>query len=226
VTGYRSGTSNKGADITFTVTAPAGLTATDVVLVAVAFTAGPAKVVTPPTGFTLLTRLDDAGGLGLAVYWGLGSAGAPWTWTFDSAVNFMYDAAAFIGGDAQTPVDQYAGVTAASDTALTAQGLTPTETAELLVTIHAALVAGSITAPTGMVERLNTTDAGLGLSLATNTLAWVPSTPSPTGQRTETANTAVLGHSVSILLGGNLGVLEEVVDMVVEDAQDVLVYAV
>jgi hypothetical protein len=204
-----------------TISAPAGVVAaTDVLLVAMTWTGGTGVTVTPPTTFTLVARVDSGTDLGMGIYVGTYVAGNR-TWSFGASVNALSHALAFTGGDLQSPVSMADAMALASGTALTAPGLKPTEAVQLLATFHAVLASATLTAPTDMIERLNNSGS---VSLASNTVVWASKESVP--QMTETASVAGVGLTASVLLQGNLAVLEEVVDMVVEDAQDVLVYAV
>lgn len=224
MTSYRSGSVDSITHDHITSTPPTDLAATDVVLAALLFTGGTGRVVTPPAGFTLLGAWDCTTDMGIEIYRAAGSAAAPWTFTLDGSETLALHTMAFIGADLQNPIDEIQGTEVASTTELIAPSLVPTFPAQLLVTFHAVLGAGLLTVPTGMVERHASEGGTIGL--ASNTMAWFSQALVPTGHRTEVSTVAGVGIVASVLFHGNLGELEQVVEVVAPDAQEVMVYAV
>jgi hypothetical protein len=94
-----------GVPVSLTPTAPAGTAATDLVLVVLKFGGGTGVTITPPGGWTLANRTDNATTDGCAVYWGLGSA-AFTAWTLAGIIDTITTfALGYIGVNNTTPMD-------------------------------------------------------------------------------------------------------------------------
>src|SRR5690242_4238314 len=76
---------------TITLNAPTGVQSTDIVLACLIVAGGSSITITPPSGWTLVNRLNDGTKSGQAVYWALGNvASYQFTVTQISDSNFGY----------------------------------------------------------------------------------------------------------------------------------------
>jgi len=160
------------AGLNLQVPTPAGTVAGDVLVAAIAVRPWTATI-TPPTGWTLVRRVDNATGntSSLAVYRRVAVAGEPagHTWTFSSSNGSAGAVAGFLGVDPASPVNVENGQSTPSSLQHDAPSVTTTRTRTMLVSAHALTSASSWTPPAGMTEALEVASVpvpnGAGISL-------------------------------------------------------------
>jgi uncharacterized protein YjdB len=188
-----------------TVATPTGSVTDDVLLAAIAVRPNTA-VVTPPTGWTLVRRIDNAAGAAnsLLVYHRTVTAGEPanHTWTFSASTGSAGGLAAFVNVDTGNIVDVEAGQTTASAVVHTAPSIVTTVASTMLVTLHAFSSSASWTSPPAMSEAFDVASEALGatgISLSGHYV--LRPTAGATGTRSATAsNDADVGNAASIAL--------------------------
>jgi hypothetical protein len=169
--GAATGSSPSGTT-TLTLSVPAATVPNDVMIASVAFR--PSTVVlTPPAGWTLVRRIDNATGSAnsLAIYGRLASATEPssYDWTFDTSTGSAGGIQSFAGVDTTNPVDVEAGAATANSTLHAAPTVTTTAANEVIVTTHAFGSGATWTPPAGMTEAFdvssNVVPDALGISI-------------------------------------------------------------
>jgi len=147
-----------------TITKPAGTAEGDVMIASVGVRPDTATI-TPPTGWTLVRRVDNttANANTLAVYRKTAGASEPadYTWTMGSAANSVGGIQAFSGVDITSPVDVENGQTTASSLTHATPSVTTTETDAMLVTSHTYSSSATWTPPAGMTEAVDV-QSGVG----------------------------------------------------------------
>jgi MSHA biogenesis protein MshQ len=133
-------------------------------------------VITPPGGWTLLRRIDNALGKSntLAVYWRVAVVGesASHAWSFSTSTGSVGVIAAFYGADPSSPIDVENGQSTPTSLTHDTPSVTTTRTQTMLMTAHAFSSSASWTPPLGMAEALEvasqTVPNGAGISLEVN----------------------------------------------------------
>ncbi len=174
-TGAKSATAAGNADVgathilalapgplpSLTITKPAGTVANDVLIasVGVAWRAAVAPVVTPPTGWTLVRRMDNAAATAnsLLVYYKAAGAAEPanYSWTFTETSFATGGILGFYNVSPSAPIHIENGQNTASGTAHATPSVTTTVANTMLVTSHTVASSGTWTPPTGMTERVD-----------------------------------------------------------------------
>ncbi|MBL9077614.1 MAG: Ig-like domain-containing protein [Planctomycetes bacterium] len=184
---------------------PAGTVADDLLLAAVAVRPSSATV-TPPSGWTLVRRIDNSTGAtnSLLVYRRAATAGEPasHTFSFSTSTGGAGGIAAFRWVDTAAPIDAENGQSNASGLLHAAPSVTSTDADAMLVTVHAFSSSATWTEPTGMTEAFDVrseASGATGISLCLCYLPWP--TAGATGTRTATAsNDADTGNAATIVL--------------------------
>src|SRR5512135_373850 len=86
---YVASTSANGASVSsLAINVPTGVAAYDVMVASISVSGGTGTTITPPAGWTLVSRVDSTTTLAQAVYYRVAGAGEPasYTWTFGAAV--------------------------------------------------------------------------------------------------------------------------------------------
>lgn len=185
------------ASITFalrpalTIDKPAGTVPDDVMIASIA--AQPQTVtITPPTGWTLVRRVDNATS-SLATYRKLAGASEParYTWAISASTGAAGGIQSFANVDTANPIDVENGQSTPSSTSHATPDVTTTVPDTMLVTSHAYGSSGTWT-PTGMTEAFDvaslTPDNAAGISIAGNYLTQAAA--AATGAKTATATAA------------------------------------
>ena len=172
---------------------PAGTVAGDFMVAAIGFR-DDAATIAPPSGWTLVRRMDQSSGNdnSLAIYTKAAGASEPssYTWNvtdFDHAVGGIQS---FSGVDtANGPVNAEDGQSTSSSTSHSTPSVTPTVANTMLVTAHTFASSTTWTAPSGMTEAYDTaslpvSDAG-GQSIIGS---YAPHIFLATGSKTATAS--------------------------------------
>jgi hypothetical protein len=152
--GAASGTAPSG-DNTLTIPVPAGTVAGDFMLASIAFRPQ-TLLATEPAGWTLIRRMNNAGGSpnSLAVYYRVATAGEPanYTWTFNGSTGSAGGIQAFSGVDLTDPYDVENGLPTATGLSHAAPAVTTTTANSMVVTTHAFASGATWTPPAGMTQ--------------------------------------------------------------------------
>lgn len=145
----------KPANVNLTITTPTGTAAGDVLIAAIGFNNSTA-VVTPPAGWTLVRRMNNASTTSnsLAVFRRNAVAGEPGSHAFAVAGGafLVGGIQAFSGVDPANPIDVENGQTTASATAHDAPSVTTTTANAMLVTSHTFASSNTWTPQAGLTE--------------------------------------------------------------------------
>ncbi|HKQ26474.1 MAG TPA: DUF6701 domain-containing protein [Burkholderiales bacterium] len=171
---------------------PAGVLANDVLIASIGITPSTA-VITPPAGWTLVRRDNQAVATAnsLAIYQKIATGAEPAFYDFtvattDFAVGGIQ---AFFNVDTTTPVNVQAGNATASASTHTAPTVTPTVPNTLLVTSHTYAASQNWTPPAGMTESFDIRSgaaAAAGQAVEGN-FQYIAAGGAATGTRTATA---------------------------------------
>jgi RHS repeat-associated protein len=145
----------KPADATLTISTPTGTVADDVLIAAIGFNNSTATVA-PPSGWTLVRRMNNASTTAnsLAVYRRTAVAGEPASHAFLVAGGAFVVGGiqAFSGVDTANPIDVENGQTTVSGTAHATPSVTTTTANAMLVTAHTYASANTWTPQAGLTE--------------------------------------------------------------------------
>jgi MSHA biogenesis protein MshQ len=176
-----------------TINVPAGTTAGDVMIAAVAVLPS-AVTITPPAGWTSLNRVDQTAGNSNSqeIFYRIATAAEPasYTWTFSGAIGGAAGGMlSYSGVDTTGPVDVYGGNPTPSSTSHTASSVTTTVDNAMVISSHSFSSAETWTPPAGMAEEVDaaslTTPNAAGISLEINDVT--QATAGATGDKTATA---------------------------------------
>jgi len=181
------------AVVGLTINVPAGTTAGDVMVAAIAVR--PYTIaITPPAGWTSLNRVDQAAGNSNSqeIFYRVATAGEPasYTWTFSGAIGGAAGGiASYSGVDAAAPIDVYGGNATPYGTSHTASSITTTADNAMVISTHSFSSAESWTPPSGMTEEVDVASLSVpnapGISLEMNDVT--QATAGATGNKTATA---------------------------------------
>ena len=159
----RSGTSGSATTGDLTITTPAGTTEDDVLIASIGVRPD-TTLITPPAGWTLVRRVDNANPAAnsLAVYRKAagGSEPANYTWTMTGAANSVGGIQAFSGVDTASPIDIENGQTTASSVSHATPSVTTTVADAMLVTSHTFASGATWTPPAGITEAVDVQSLG------------------------------------------------------------------
>ncbi len=196
--GVASGTS-------LVISAPAGAAENDVLVAGIAIRPQTATV-TPPSGWTLVRRLDNSGGAGnsLLVFTRVAGASEPssYTWTTSSSTGTVGGIAAFRFVDTSAVVDAESGQTTASSLSHAAPSITTATARTMLVTVHAFSSAATWTSPAGMTEVADVASQAIGaVGISMSMHCVVQTSAGATGTKTAVAaNDADTGNAAILAL--------------------------
>lgn len=167
---FRSADKNWGSSVSsLTINKPAGTVQNDVMIAAIGVHPN-TEIVTPPAGWTLVRRMDNANpnANSLVVYLLVagGSEPANYQWTFNTSTGAAGGIQTFSGVDTTTPINVENGqcTLAGSCATLTFSHATPSVTTTvantMVVTAHALYSAANWTPPAGMTEGFDTGNFG------------------------------------------------------------------
>ena len=185
--------------LTLTVNKPTGTVLNDVMVASIGVRPSTA-VITPPTGWALVRRTNQATATtnSIAVYWKAAGSAEPanYAWTLSASTGSAGGIASFAGVDTLTPVDVENGQATASATTHAAPTVTTRSTNEMIVTAHTISSAATWTTPGGMAEAVDVT--GGGQSLEVNYVA--QATTAATGAKTATSSATATGVTETVAL--------------------------
>ena len=191
---------------TLTVPTPSGTAAGEVMVAGIAVRPSTATI-TPPSGWTLVQRVDNTtpNTSSLAFYTRVAVVGEPTShdWTFSSSNGSAAGILTFQGVDTGQIIDVSGGQATASSLSHTAPSVTATVAETMLVTLHAFTSSSDWTPPTGMTEAVDiasgTVHSAAGISLCAAFLGL--SGAGATGDRSAVAGAnADTGNAVSLAL--------------------------
>lgn len=173
-----SSAANTGSGTTtLSVGKPTGVAEGHFLLAGITVSGGSNTTITPPSGWTLVTRTNNSTNLALATYyhWVAAADPANWTWTFGSSVRATAGIVAWSGVDTATPIDVSGGQTG-SDTASpyrpTAPSVSPTMARTGLTGFYAIANGTTFSGNSLLTERVdtrNSNNSGPSLQVATGT---------------------------------------------------------
>ncbi|MEO8521297.1 MAG: hypothetical protein ABI603_08040, partial [Acidobacteriota bacterium] len=144
--------------LTLTINKPAGTAEFDVMVASIAFRPQTA-VITPPAGWTLIRRTDNAAttASSLATYWKAADTTEPasYAWTFDTSTGSNGGILSFVNVDTANPIDVESGATTGNALTHAAPSITTTGTDEMIVSMHAFSSGATWTPPPGMTEAVD-----------------------------------------------------------------------
>jgi hypothetical protein len=188
-----------------TVATPAGTVPGDVMIAVIAVRPSTA-VITPPAGWTLVRRLDNAGGAtnSLATWRRMAEVGEPsnHTWTFSASTGSAGGIASFQSVDAAAPIDAENGQSTVSSLTHTTPDVTTTVANTMLFTAHALSSAATWSPPAGMTEAFDVASQATGSTGISVCGSWALHVAAgPAGARTATAsNDADTGNAQIVAL--------------------------
>ena len=200
---FRAAASATTTGATLTITKPTGTAANDVLIASIAVTPSTATI-TPPSGWTLVRRTDNAGPTSnsLAVYSKVagGSEPASYAWTLSGSSFTTGGVQAFTGINTTTPIDVENGQTTASATTHATPSITTSTANSIIVTSHAFASGATWTPPSGMTEgfdKANANNNATGMAVEGNWL--LQAVAGATGVKTATASSNADAGNTHIL---------------------------
>ena len=190
--GASTGTAATGV-LTLTINVPPGTAANDGMVASVAVRPNTA-VITPPAGWALVQRMDNATAQAssLAIYGRIATTGEPasYAWTLDTSTGSAGGIQSFTGMDVTNPFDTAFGASTASSLNHTAPSITTTSANDMIVTFHAFPSGATWTPPAGMTEAFDVSSTpvpnGAGMSVVGSYA--VQAAVGATGTKTATAS--------------------------------------
>ena len=144
--------------LTLSVPKPAATAEYDLMLATIAVRPSTATV-TPPAGWTLVRRTNNASGNAnsLLVYWKEAEDVEPasYAWTFDTSTGSVGGILTFVNVDNANPIDVEASASTASSLSHDAPSVTPTVTDSMIVTAHTFASSATWTPPAGLTEAVD-----------------------------------------------------------------------
>jgi hypothetical protein len=175
-----------------TIGRPATSTVGDLLLAAVATKDGSNSTVTPPAGWNLILRTDNATHVSILTYWKVVGASEPssYTWTLTPTTNAIGGITAYTGVDTSNPVDVSSGNTGRSATAI-ASSITTTIANDQVVTAFAVPPgATAFSTPASTTEKYDTAKTPNGPSIASDDVAQASAGASGSKSSTISSGTA------------------------------------
>ncbi len=161
--------------LTLTIAKPTGTVSGDVMIAAIGVRPNTA-VITPPSGWTLIRRTDQASGAAnsQAIYRKVAGESEPasYSWTFNTSTGSAGGIMTFWGVSTTSPINVENGQATSSALTHSTPSVTTTIDNTLLVTAHSFSSAATWTAPTGMTEAVDVASravpnaAGLSLEMS------------------------------------------------------------
>jgi len=184
----------------FVIPVPAGTVAGDVLFATVVATG---TITTTPAGWTQIAKTQPVAGEDLVTWYRVATASEPANYTITADVGANHGVGTITtrrGVDTGTVLDTTAaaGTAVTSGTTVVAPTQTPVSAPALLVSVFAGRPNSTFSTPTGMTERMDSTD-GLAYSMAVDDEVITPA--AATGTRTSTFGTTVaFGRAISYTL--------------------------
>jgi hypothetical protein len=200
------GAASAGGVGTLTIAKPAGVLDNDVMIAAIAFDGGSTNAITAPPGWTLVRRINNGVGIGLAVYRKVAAnEGASYTWTDNLAQEMSGGIQVYTGVDTTTPIDVEAGQPTPDATVLSTPSITTTGANEMLVTSFAILQPTTFTPPAGETQRYQVLSTGGGDTTTSEGNDQLQAAAGATGVKTATTADNGLGAAHILALRPQAG---------------------
>lgn len=192
--------------LTLTINKPAGTVSGDVMIAGIAVRPETATI-TPPSGWTLVRRVDNANpnANSLAIYRKVagGSEPSSYGWTFSTSTGSAGGILTFSGVDASSPVDVEDGQNTGNGLSHASPSVITTVPNTMLVTFHAFTSAAAWAPPSGMTEACDvaseTVPQAGGISIECNYASQAAA--GSTGAKTATAgDNADVGNAAIVVL--------------------------
>jgi hypothetical protein len=151
----RSVSSNNVSGVTsFTLNAPAGVAANDVMVAQITVRGGTGETITAPSGWNLIRRDDQSTNLAQALYYKVATSSEPssYTWTFGTSHSASGGILDYTGVSTSIPIDTSGGQVGSSGTAVTAPSVTTTVANDMLADFSGIQALTTFTAPSGMTK--------------------------------------------------------------------------
>jgi len=178
-------------NVNLAIATPAGTVANDVLIAAIGFNNSSAAI-TPPAGWTLVRRVNNASTTSnsLAVYRRTAAAGEPasHTWAIAGGAFVVGGIQGFAGADTANPIDVENGQSTPSSTTHATPSLTTTVANAMVVTAHTYASSNTWTPPSGMNEsydRPSGANSATGQSIVGSRV--LQAAPGATGVKSATA---------------------------------------
>jgi hypothetical protein len=187
--------------LTLTINKPAGAVENDLMIASIAVRPDIATI-TPPAGWTLVRRIDNASANAnsLAIYWKVAGASEPasYSWTFSTSTGSAGGIRAFFGVDTANPIDVENGQSTPAGLSHETPSVTTTVANAMVVTSHAFSSSATWTPPAGMTEAFDVASEAVpntaGISIEGNYA--IQTAAGATGTKTATAsNDADVGNT-------------------------------
>jgi hypothetical protein len=212
---YKGGNEGTGSDYinstsSLSLSKPsAGIQSGVFMVASIAFTGGSSITITPPTGWTLINRGDNApGGFGtsssVAMYYKMATSSEPtsYTWTASSSVRYAGNIVAYDNVNTASPIDTSASSSnntySAQSNSYASGSITTSNNNELIITAFESPESPTWTPPSGMTERSEDTDNNNYISLETSDV--MQTTAGAVGTKTALSNTSGYGAGVIVAL--------------------------
>jgi hypothetical protein len=182
--------------LTLTINKPAGTVENDLMIASIAVRPDIATI-TPPAGWTLVRRIDNASANAnsLAIYWKVAGASEPasYSWTFSTSTGSAGGIRAFFGVDTANPIDVENGQSTPAGLSHETPSVTTTVANAMVVTSHAFSSSATWTPPAGMTEAFDVASEAVpntaGISIEGNYA--IQTAAGATGTKTATASNDV-----------------------------------
>jgi hypothetical protein len=195
-----SGSAGSGV-LTLSIGKPAGTVQGDVMVASIAVRPETATI-TPPSGWTLVRRLDNASSVAnsLAVYYKVAGASEPssYSWSLSTSTGSAGGIAAFSGVDTSNPIDIENGQNTPSGLSHATPSISTTVADAMLVASFGFSSSATWTPPTGMTEAYDAASATVpnGAGEAVTAAYATQASAGATGTKTATAsNDADVGNA-------------------------------
>ncbi|MEO6452650.1 MAG: DUF2341 domain-containing protein [Ginsengibacter sp.] len=179
--------------LSLVITKPTGTVSGDVMIAAISVRPNTATI-TPPSGWTLIRRTNNAASTAHshATYWKAagGSEPANYTWSFSASTGSAGGISTFYNVNTTSPINVENGQTTASALTHASPSVTTTLANTIIVTTHSFASCATWTPPTGMTETVDeSSDAvpnGAGIAIEMNVIGQAAA--GATGAKTATAS--------------------------------------
>jgi hypothetical protein len=151
--GFRAASTNATNTTSLSINVPAGTAANDVMIASIGLRPATASISTP-SGWTLVRRVDNSGGVSLAVFHRVAGSGEPasHTWTLGGQTYAAGGIKSFSGVDTASPIDVENGQATPVSLSHATPSVTTTVANAMVVTAHTFATSTTWTAPAGMTE--------------------------------------------------------------------------
>lgn len=189
---WESGTTATGEGNAVTLNKPTGTVADNLLVVGIMFEKGSGvNALSAPAGWTLLSRTNEGGDLGMQTYYRVadGTEGASFSFTLNNGPKWSAGISRISGANITTPIDASAGTTGGGNAGINtiAPSITTTTPNTLVLAFYSNKKNATFTPASGTIERYDAPNNSSGLT--SNMLAtYVQAALGTTGTRTAVAS--------------------------------------